>query len=101
MTVKEVITSNGIEWDHRETYTTKRGKEKEIVVGLPGKVFWNRWKKMDLKKDLYAAGITLRKVCKGSWEVILWISDKNAVIAETLFKTENVNQDRALSNEPF
>ncbi len=62
-----------VEWGPVGSYTTKKGKIRQIRTGIPSRHFWRYWKQR--KEELKAAGISLRFVGDGKskqWEVIAW-----------------------------
>ena len=48
MTPAAVEALDYVEWVGPSTYVTARGKEKDIVTGLPSAMFWRRWKRAGL-----------------------------------------------------
>ena len=61
-----------VEWVGPAKYVTARGKEKDIVTGLPSAMFWRRWKRSG--REIRAGYVTLRKIGKAQWEAVLWIN---------------------------
>jgi hypothetical protein len=62
-----------VEWEPIGSYTTGKGKVRQIRLGIPSRHFWKHWKQR--KEELKAAGISLRFVGEGKskqWEVISW-----------------------------
>ena len=62
-----------VEWGPIGSYTTGKGKIRQIRTGIPSQLFWRYWKAR--KAELKAAGISLRYVGEGKskqWEVIAW-----------------------------
>ena len=62
-----------VEWEPIGSYTTGKGKTRQIRTGIPSQLFWKHWKRR--KEELKAAGISLRFVGDGKskqWEVISW-----------------------------
>ena len=61
-----------VEWVGPSKYVTARGKEKDIVTGIPSPMFWRRWKRAG--REIRAGYVTLRKLGKAQWEVVLWLN---------------------------
>jgi len=61
-----------VEWVGQSTYVTARGKSKGIVTGTPSPMFWRRWKQCG--REIRQGYVSLRKLAKGQWEVVLWIN---------------------------
>ena len=61
-----------VEWQGPSTYVTARGKSKHIVTGTPSPMFWRRWKQAG--REIRQGYVSLRKLAKGQWEVVLWIN---------------------------
>jgi hypothetical protein len=62
-----------VEWGPIGSYSTKKGKTRQIRLGIPSRHFWKHWKAR--KEELKAVGISLRYVGDGKskqWEVISW-----------------------------
>ena len=53
-------------------YGTPRRKSKNIVPGIPAAMFWRRWKRAG--REIRAGYVTLRKLGKAQWEVVLWLN---------------------------
>ena len=66
----EILTH--VEWAGPSTYVTARGKSKDIVTGTPSPMFWRRWKQCG--REIRQGYVSLRKLAKGQWEVVLWIN---------------------------
>ena len=60
-----------VEWQGPSKYFTTRGKEKDIVTGIPSAMFWRRWKRAG--REIRAGYVTLRKL-GAQWEVVLWLN---------------------------
>jgi hypothetical protein len=105
------ILLNAIDWQAADTYTTNRGKDKEIITGIPTDPFWKLWKRE--KDAIKQLGVTLkcertptgktkthkgicREVVVKRWEVILWVRPTNARLA-----CQIVDKLKENSNEPF
>jgi len=90
----------GVQWQGRDTYTTTKGKVKEIITGIPDKGFWRLWHSPE-KENLRALGVTVRnlggakvgeKTVKGvrkeiirkQWEVVIWPRPSNAVLVSQI-----------------
>lgn len=89
-----------VEWQGITNYTTKAGKEKEILTGIPSSGFWRLWSSS--KDELKALGITVQagksektgefyirdgiqhERTRKQWEVVLWINPRNRELAEEL-----------------
>ena len=61
-----------VEWVGPSTYVTARGKSKDIVTGTPSPMFWRRWKQCG--REIRQGYVSLRKLAKGQWEVVLWVN---------------------------
>jgi len=61
-----------VEWIGPSKYVTARGKEKDIVTGIPSAMFWRRWKRVG--REIRQGYVSLRKLGKAQWEVVLWIN---------------------------
>ena len=61
-----------VEWQGPSTYVTARGKSKDIVTGTPSPMFWRRWEQCG--RGIRQGYVSLRKLAKGQWEVVLWIN---------------------------
>ena len=72
MTRAAVEVLEYVEWVGPSKYVTARGKEKDIVTGLPSAMFWRRWKRAG--REIRAGYVTLRKLGKAQWEVVLWLN---------------------------
>lgn len=93
-----------VEWQGVSTYTTKQGKEKEILTGIPLSGFWRLW--ASHKDELKAMGLTVNsgkstktgefyvrdgiqhEKLRKQWEVIIWISNRNQTLVDTLLESE-------------
>lgn len=75
-----------VKWEALSSRETKRGKVKHVVTGIPGPMFWKRYKAAtgEGKAAFKALNATLAKVAKGQWEVVMWINRHNAEIAAQL-----------------
>lgn len=81
-TLKRTLAA--VDWQGIGTYTTRKGKCKQVNRGIPTRLFWRNWK--DYGQELRKAGISLaiagestvynRKTGKTrkikQWEVIAW-----------------------------
>ena len=61
-----------VEWQGPSIYVTARGKSKHIVTGTPSPMFWRRWKQCG--REIRQGYVSLRKLGKAQWEVVLWIN---------------------------
>ena len=61
-----------VAWAGPSTYVTARGKSKDIVTGTPSPMFWRRWKQCG--REIRQGYVSLRKLAKGQWEVVLWVN---------------------------
>ena len=61
-----------VEWQGPSKYVTARGKSKDIVTGTPSPMFWRRWKQAG--REIRQGYVSLRKLGKAQWEVVLWIN---------------------------
>lgn len=61
-----------VEWVGPSKYVTARGKSKDIVTGIPSPMFWRRWKHR--RREIRQGYVSLRKLGKAQWEVVLWIN---------------------------
>ena len=61
-----------VEWVGPSKYVTARGKEKDIVTGIPSEMFWRRWKRAG--REIRQGYVSLRKLGKAQWEVVLWLN---------------------------
>lgn len=75
-----------VKWEALSSRETKRGKVKHVVTGIPGPMFWKRYKAAtgEGKAAFKALNATLAKVEKGQWEVVMWLNRHNAEIAAQL-----------------
>lgn len=75
-----------VKWEALSSRETKRGKVKHVVTGIPGPMFWKRYKAAtgEGKAAFKALNATLAKVDKRQWEVVMWINRHNAEIAAQL-----------------
>ena len=61
-----------VKWVCPSKYVTARGKEKDIISGIPSAMVWRRWKRVGHEiRDGY---VSLRKLGKAQWEVVLWLN---------------------------
>ena len=62
-----------VQWQGVHPYVTKRGKEKEILVGIPSEMFWRRWHAHQV--ELRAAYFTPFRFqgCK-EWAAVIWLN---------------------------
>jgi hypothetical protein len=72
MTPAAVESLAFVEWQGPATYVTARGKAKDIVTGIPSPMFWRRWKHRG--REIRQGYVSLRKLGKAQWEVVLWIN---------------------------
>ena len=72
MTPAAVESLAFVEWQGPSVYLTKRGKSKDIVTGTPSPMFWRRWKQCG--REIRQGYVSLRKLGKAQWEVVLWIN---------------------------
>ena len=72
MTAAAVEALAFVDWQGPSTYVTARGKSKDIVTGTPSPMFWRRWKQAG--REIRQGYVSLRKLAKGPWEVVLWIN---------------------------
>lgn len=72
MTPAAVESLAFVEWQGPSTYVTARGKTKDIVTGTPSPMFWRRWKQCG--REIRQGYVSLRKLGKAQWEVVLWIN---------------------------
>ena len=72
MTPAAVESLAFVDWVGPSTYLSKRGKAKDIVTGTPSPMFWRRWKQCG--REIRQGYVSLRKLAKGQWEVVLWIN---------------------------
>jgi hypothetical protein len=88
--LREILTGLGIQWQALTIHETKRGRFKPIVTGIPGSLFWHRYKH-GLRSQMTAAGLTLRRLTKNNWEVICWPRPASIpILAELGFKMPEV-----------
>lgn len=75
-----------VKWEALSSRETKRGKVKHVVTGIPGPMFWKRYKAAtgEGKAAFKALNATLAKLDKGQWEVVMWLNRHNAEIAAQL-----------------
>ena len=75
-----------VQWQSLNTRETKRGKVKHVVTGIPGPMFWKRYKAAtgEGKAAFKALNATLAKLDRGQWEVVMWLNRHNAEIAAQL-----------------
>ena len=72
MTPASVEALDYVDWQGLSKYITARGKEKAIITGIPSAMFWRRWKRAG--REIRAGYVTLRKLGKAQWEVVLWLN---------------------------
>jgi hypothetical protein len=90
-----------IEWQGIHEHTTQRGRVKAILTGIPGTLFWHHWKHQPGFKDqLRDAQITVMRIEKGKWQVVLWINHRNAPLVQDLgYQVPEVSDETA--TQPF
>lgn len=88
--LREIFTASGIKWETVTTHTTKRGRTKPIVTGIPSALFWKRYK-AGLRSQMTGVGLTIRRLAIGQWEVVCWPRRNTIPILEDLgFKIPEV-----------
>lgn len=97
--INAICKPGRVDWTYTGPHTTKAGKVKQILQGVPCQGFWNLWKqaKIDtgLRLAIRAAGVTLynhgrkptgqhrthkgitKEVFRSQWEVTIWINKAN------------------------
>jgi hypothetical protein len=72
-------TLASLDWQGRETVITSRGREKTVVVGIPGEAFWGAWsnRRDQVLADMRASNATLKRLGKGCWQVMVWENKHN------------------------
>lgn len=94
-TLRDILTGSGIQWVGVSVHETKRGRHKPIVTGIPSSLFWRRYRH-GLRSQMTDAGLTLRRLAKGQWEVICWPRRTSLPILEDLgFAIPEVQQPDA------
>lgn len=74
-----------IKWQGIAEHTTQRGRTKPVLTGIPGPLFWHHWKhRAEFRAQLKAAMITLQRLERNSWQVVLWINRTNENLVESL-----------------
>lgn len=93
-----------VDWQAAEIYTTRNGKKKPVLTGIPTRRFWDAWKASKL--ELRNAGISLsfekvhktRETATGqvsraggsyrqprqakAWTVTAWLNNRNLALAD-------------------
>jgi len=79
-------TLASLDWQGRQSYITSRGRQKAVIVGIPGDAFWADWqyKRDQVKADLAACNATLKRLHKGCWQVMVWENKHNQKLADTI-----------------
>jgi hypothetical protein len=90
--LREILTACGIKWVGVSIHTTQRGRLKPVVTGIPSSLFWHRYKR-GLRSQMTAAGLTLKRLAKGQWEVVCWPRDMSKpILADLGFTIPEVEQ---------
>lgn len=83
-----LLTAHAITWAPvPQTYLTHGGKEKRVISGIPGKVFWLHYKDLtgEARGHLRMAGAWLVRHARGQWEVFVALNPRTIpVICQTL-----------------
>lgn len=88
-----------IEWQGVSEHTTQRGRVKPVLTGIPGPLFWHHWKhRPEYRPLLKSATITLQRLERNNWQIVLWINRTNAHLVESLGFTV---PDVQIENAPF
>jgi hypothetical protein len=82
VSTKEVLSDLGVQWECTAVATTKRGKQKPVVIGIPTSLFWYRRKHGHIPQAAFnGANCTLSKL-DDKWQVTLWLNRQNIVAAQ-------------------
>lgn len=74
-----------VNWQGIGEHTTQRGRTKAILTGIPGPLFWHHWNhRTEFRAQLKAAAITVQRIERNSWQVVLWINRVNHNLVEQL-----------------
>jgi len=73
-----------IQWQAMQPRETNRGKVKQVITGIPGPMFWKRYKGNNGRAILRELNATIGNLGKGSWEVVVWLNRHNEHLAEKL-----------------
>lgn len=74
-----------VTWQGISEHTTQRGRVKPVLTGIPGPLFWHHWKhRAEFRAQLKAATITVARLERNSWQVVLWINRTNENLVESL-----------------
>jgi hypothetical protein len=99
---QDLFEVNRVDWQGPSTFKTRKGKEKQILTGIPKKTFWTFYKRQ--KSALKEAGLSLRiadtrTVVSGKrartvkdWELVVWLNKSNRAIFEMHGLTTANNQ---------
>lgn len=86
-------------WQTVAERETKRGRVKAVLIGIPGPLFWHRWRKTPgFKAEFKAANATLAKEGE-AWAVVVWVNRHNRPAVEGLGFT--VPEVAAVEAGPF
>lgn len=74
-----------VQWQGISEHTTQRGRVKPVLTGIPGERFWYSYKHhADFREQLKAATITVQKIARANWQVVVWINARNSVLVEDI-----------------
>ena len=74
-----------VQWQGISEHVTQRGRAKSVLTGIPGPLFWHRWKHDTAwRTQLRDSQIAPRRLGKGQWEVVIWLNARNVAVAESL-----------------
>lgn len=81
-----------VQWQALQPRETNRGKVKQVITGIPGPMFWKRYKANGGRAMLRELNATIGNLGKGSWEVVVWLNRHNEHLTERLgFKLPEAN----------
>jgi len=71
------LSELNIDWQAARLAETKRGKIKAVLVGIPGPLFWHRFRNSAARLDISRLGLTVKRVGPKQWEAWLWLNRHN------------------------
>tara|TARA_R110000868_G_scaffold184591_1_gene426217 strand:+ start:787 stop:1116 length:330 start_codon:yes stop_codon:yes gene_type:complete len=84
---KEKLSEIPVQWVGVSEHVTKRDRTKLVLTGIPGELFWRRFKNDgagQFRALMAECGVTVRRLAKAQWEVVLWINRHNQGAVEQI-----------------